>query len=138
MSWRGYRDEDEYAVKALLIEDQARLNITFDLPNLNERPILRAMVYEDNGVVTRVAVLEAAAEVFTIGTGEVSDAEWAEAVTELTQVCCAYRLRLARAFVPLDAEKTTPGLVRLLLGVMKRFGFKREKKSRVAVFTRWI
>lgn len=138
MGWRDYQAADEWAVKALLLEAQARWNITFDVPNLNERPILKAMVYEQDGVITHAAVLEAEAEIMTVGKEGLPLGEWDEVATEFTQVCCAYRLRLARAFVPLDVTGTSRGVVRSIVGALKRFHFKREKKSQVAVFTRWI
>lgn len=136
--WRDYEPKDEHAVAALFVAAAARLNIVFDLPKLNQRPILKSKVYEKDGVITHVAVLEAAAEVMAIGGDVLPAEEWDEVATEFTQVCCAYRLRLARAFVPMEAGGTNPGVMRGLLKALKRFHFRREKKSQVSVFTRWI
>jgi len=138
MPWRTYNEADLPAVERLQTELQTRVRMPMHLPKLDERPILLALVYETDGVITNLAVLEAEAEIMLLGEQALAFAEWDEAATILTQVCCAYRLRMVRAFVPALSlgGKTRRGSA--IERILHYFGFVREDPARITPYTRQL
>jgi len=138
MPWRVYAESDLPAIEALVKELETRIRMPMSLPKLNERPILKALVYETDGVITNLAVLEAEAEIMLLGEQALAFEEWDKAATILTQVCRDYRLRMVRAFVPaLSLEgKTRRGSA--IERILHYFGFVREDPARITPYTRQL
>lgn len=109
-----------------------------DRPDPMSRPVIAAVVKEENGVITQGLYLEAEVEVCAMGTGVLAPAEMAEAVEMLTQVAKEYKIRIARSFVPTimlppDKRGRKPAMERLL----KKVGFTRER-GKIAQFFKWL
>lgn len=137
MTWRLYQKQDESQVAALHAALQARVGEQFDLPALDERPVLISLVREDDGVIAHAIYLEAHAEVCAMGESPIPEQEWAQAEEQLVNICALYRIPIVRAFVPAAALETKradkPSAIERLL---HHFRFVREDVSRLAPFTR--
>lgn len=137
MSWRPYTDADKPSVDALHIQMETRLGRTLDMPDLGKRPMLIGMVYDNDGVVTHAVALEAEAEVMALGETPLASKEWDYAATVLTQVCCAYRIRIVRSFIPSECLGVSPKLSPIER-MLKHFGFVREDHSKMVQFSKWL
>src|SRR5579871_4268659 len=76
MPWRVYTPADKPETDALHARMEARLGRDLDLPQLDERPVLISLVYEDKGVITHAVFLEAEAEVCAMGECSLPRSEW--------------------------------------------------------------
>lgn len=138
MSWRLYLPDDKAAVDALHVQLNARLGIEVDIPQLDERPVLISLVYEQKGVITNFVFLEAEAEIQAGGECSLPREEWDKAAKILQEVLDAYRLRIVRACVPQKAlERKQSGKPSAIERILKHFGFVREQSDEMAQFYLW-
>jgi hypothetical protein len=137
MGWRLYTKRDEAAVAALHAAMVERVGDKFELPTLDERPVLITLVNEVDGLITHAVFLEAQAELCAMGDGSLSKRDWKDAALKLAELCKVYDLKFVRAFVPnlalARANSTKPAAIERLLYY---FGFVREDLSRITPFTR--
>lgn len=142
MAWRLYTKRDEAAVAALHAAMIERVGEKFELPTLDERPVLITLVYEveadGNGKkITHAVFLEAQAELCAMGDDSLSKQDWKDAALKLAELCKVYDLKFVRAFVPnvaIERKKAEkPAAIERLL---QHFGFVREDLSRITPFTR--
>jgi hypothetical protein len=138
MAWRTYTEADLPAIEALQAKLETRVKMSTPLPKLDERPILLALVRvrDTDGVITNVAALEAEAEIMLLGEEALAFEEWDQAATILTQVCCAYRLRMVRAFVPTVSLQAKTNRGSAIQRILHYFGFVREDPARITTYTR--
>lgn len=147
MAWRLYNAKDKPETDALHARMEARLGEELDLPQLDERPVLIAIVREHKGVITNAIYLEAVAEVGTMGECALPRKEWARAAALLQQTCAAYNIRIARAFVPRQALADQPHerewsgkkfKEKPIGRILKYLGFGRENVSKLVPFSKWL
>jgi hypothetical protein len=142
MAWRLYRKEDQAAVELLHEAMIKRVGEKFELPALDERPVLISLVHEKAGAITHAIFLEAQAELCAMGDSALGKEDWKDAALQLAELCKVYDLHFVRAFVPTvavepphrkpDAKRRRAPIERLL----HHFGFVREDLSRITPFTR--
>lgn len=137
MSWRLYTKLDEAAVARLHAAMIQRVGEKFELPTLNERPVLITLVHEVAGVITHAVFLEAQAEICAMGDDSLSRRDWKDAALKLAELCKVYDLKFVRAFVPNVAiERKKPEKPAAIERLLYHFGFVREDLSRITPFTR--
>jgi hypothetical protein len=111
----------------------------WELPQLDERPVLITLVREDSRGITHSIFLEAVPELCALGEEPLSKKDWKEAARMLLQLCEVYSISTVRAFAPEAALAPTK---RKRLSAVERmltyFGFAREDTSRLVPFTRQI
>lgn len=118
---------------------QERLGFPVEVPQLDTEPVLLSLVYEEVGVISHVAFVEAEAELQTLGDCPLPTEEWKGAEVLLDEVCRRFKLRVVRAFVPemalavLDKHPQKKSPVERMLN---RFGFVREDHTQLTAFTR--
>lgn len=157
--WRLYTKDDAAAVNALHAALVERVGENFELPALDERPVLIGLVREDAGTITHAIFLEAQAELCAIGESAIPQNEWNDAERQLVEVCKLYDLHFVRAFIPaaaLDVKEPKRRLIRRLVErlfnylrlkrrpkrqspierLLHHFGFVREDLRRITPFTR--
>jgi hypothetical protein len=136
--WRPYEEKDRAEIVALHEAMQRRLNCVFDIPlRLEERPVLNSQVRVVDGKITHCVFIEAEVEVCSLGEDPLPAKEWVIPAKRLAEVCAAYEIRLARAFIPAAALGTSrrgSAVERIL----KRFGFVREDEKAYAQYVRWV
>lgn len=139
--WRNYRPEDREQVLAHHAEQERMVGRKMDLPDLWERPVLRAIVFEEDGVISNYVFLEATAEVCAGGMKALPRWQWDAAEELLLQTLGKYEIRMVRAFVPsalveqkevLGKKKDSP-----IARMLKRMNFLRQDDS-FAQFFRWL
>jgi len=139
MPWRVYTPADKPETDALHARMEARLGRDLDLPQLDERPVLISLVYEDKGVITHAVFLEAEAEVCAMGECSLPRSEWESAAQILQQVLDSYRIRIVRAFVVPEAlERKNPKKPTALERILKHFGLQREDVNKLVPFSKWL
>jgi hypothetical protein len=133
-----YKPSDKEAIEALHVRMEARTIEKLDLPQMDERPVVIALVYEKQGTITHAVFLEAEAEVCALGESALPAKEWDAAGETLLEVCRVYQLRAVRAFVPQEALTEKRGKISPVERILKHFGFEREDSRRMTQFFRWV
>lgn len=142
IAWRDYEPRDKEAVEKLHHQMEARVGRKMDLPDLDAQPVLIAQVGVVDGAVTYCVYAEAEIEVCAAGCAPLSAKQMAPAVKRLTEVAAGYNLRIARCFVPQSMLKPTKRGKKVrqspLARTLKKLGFRREKKSRMTDWFKWL
>lgn len=137
--WRLYKTEDRSSLEQLRGFQEQRLGTQMDMPDPMDRPVLVTLVHEKNGVLTNAIILEAAAEVMAFGGVAIPRGEWAEGAKMLKEVCDAYKLRIARAYVPVEAlQAKKPKRLTPVGRILQYLGFQREDVSKLIPFSKWL
>jgi len=138
-NWDLYRPEDADAVRAHHEEQERRIGRKMDLPDLNEKPVLLALVRRVGNEISHVIYLEAEAEVCALGRGTIPEDEWDKLAAALTSFLMRRKIRIARAFIPetmLEVERGAKRRTSPLGKALKRVGLKRDRG--MAMFFRWL
>jgi hypothetical protein len=135
IEWSLYQPEDWAWVLAMHVTQEATLGRQMDLPDLNERPIISAYVGRRNGKIVACVFGEAELEVCALGSAPLSKKDIQDVSARMIRDAQFYYLRIARAFVPVQAlrGKKRPPVKRILTAA----GFTEVDETMVD-FYRWI
>lgn len=138
IEWTDYHPSDHAAVEELHREMEAKVGRKMDLPDLDSRPILIAMVGRTNGKITHCLFAEAEMEVCAAGTHPLAPEQIAPAVQRITEVGRFYGIRIVRCYVPaVMLESPRKGRKPAIERMLRRIGFTKEKKS-MTQFFKWL
>ena len=139
IEWTSFVPEDWAWILAMHIDQEIALGRQMDLPDLNSRPVVSAYVGRRNGKIVACVFGEAELEICALASAPLSRRDIQNVGIRLIRDAQFYQIRLARAFVPVQAlrrdgkQRKKPPIRRIL----ETAGFTEVDETMVD-FYRWI